>query len=668
MPTLIIRVSWILCFSINFYLDLCDACTYLQEPEEIEVGEPYETYQFTGPKRKCVRRYDTYYYVPLLKTLQRLLNDSTVLEEVEKCSHRIRTDNMLEDFCDGSVFSKSTFFTNDPKALQIVAYYDDLEVVNPLGAYVKKHKVGVVLFFLGNVHPKLRSRLRAINLVLVCQVELIEKYGINEILKPFVRDLNILSSKGISVSAEGANSTLKGTLLTFLADTLASQLLGGFKNSVSAFRMCRTCMATSSTFQIKFDSSDFQLRTTTSHKSHCDKLGGRLSDHYSKVYGVNRRSVLLDVKDYTMLDWGLPHDAMHDLFEGVVQYEIKLVLSHCCKEKYFSLQQFNQWLLNFDYGHSEVADKPTPITSTHLHADSKHLRQGAAQTWLLARILPLLIACHIPVSDKVWQCFIKLLKVIDICVAPIVSADTCGVLKILIEEHHQMFTQIYPEWSVIPKMHFLIHYPEQIMALGPLVRSWTMRHEAKLYLLKCAGRISNFKNISQSISCRHQRLMCYELASGGLLHPNIECGPSNSALARSLRNETTCIKDHIHSLVPDISDDVIITRSSWVKICGLTYKSTCTFILWKISNAELAEPTLWFGCIDEILVASSTLILFLVCVYRSNYFDEHYHAYVVHRTSERAVVSYTDLLDHTVYHCREVCGKLYIVMKYNIEV
>lgn len=39
----------------------------MQEPEEIEVGEPYETYQYMGPKRKCVRRYDTYYYVPLLE-------------------------------------------------------------------------------------------------------------------------------------------------------------------------------------------------------------------------------------------------------------------------------------------------------------------------------------------------------------------------------------------------------------------------------------------------------------------------------------------------------------------------------------------------------------------------------------------------------------------------
>lgn len=132
-----------------------------------------------------------------------------------------------------------------------------------------------------------------------------------------------------------------------------------------------------------------------------------------------------------MLDWGLPHDSMYDLFKGVVQYEIKLVLLHCCNEKYFSLQEFNQWLLNFVYGHSEVADKPTPITSVHLYANSKHLRQGAAQTWLLARILPLLIARHIPVSDKVWECFIKLLKIIDTCIASVVSVDTCGIKTLI---------------------------------------------------------------------------------------------------------------------------------------------------------------------------------------------------------------------------------------------
>lgn len=41
-----------------------------------------------------------------------------------------------------------------------------------------------------------------------------------------------------------------------------------------------------------------------------------------------------------------------------------------------------------------------------------------------------------------WNCFIKRLKIIDICVAPIVSADTCAILKVLIEDDHDVCTYI----------------------------------------------------------------------------------------------------------------------------------------------------------------------------------------------------------------------------------
>ena len=612
------------------YLHMCAILTILisfliaiQEPEEIKLGDGYDTYQFTGIKRRCVRRYDTYHYVPFLKTLEALLTDSSVIEEIEHCQSRVRTDDKLEDFCDGRVFQEDSLFSRDPKALQIVAYYDDLEIANPLGAYVKKHKVGVVLFFLGNVQPKLRSKLRAINLVLVCKVSHIEKYGINLILQPFIRDLNKLQTHGVSVSKRGFDCTYKGSLLAFLADTAASQVLGGFKKSISSFRMCRTCMASRDTFRSKFNSNQFQLRTPDAHKSQCDRLGGVDHDHYSKVYGINERSSLLDIVGYSMLDWGLPHDCMHDLFEGVVDYEIKLVLLHCCQQGYFTLQQFNQWLIQFDYGHSETADKPTPITTLHLHSQSKHLRQGSAQSWLLLRILPFLVASHIPEDDKPWQCFIRLRKIVDICMAPLVAMDTCAVLKVLIEEHHTMFAEIYPEWSIIPKMHYMTHYPEQILALGPLIRSWTMRHEAKLYLLKCAGKISNFKNISQSIAQRHQRLMCYELATDGLFCNTTECGPLSTSLAVALRNEAPTIRDKVLSYLPNISDEVIVNRVNWTKVNSITYTTSGSYVLWKRTNAHLAEPTLYFSCIKEILIIGSNLPLFLVSLCPTEYYDEH---------------------------------------------
>ncbi len=110
-----------------------------------------------------------------------------------------------------------------------------------------------------------------------------------------------------------------------------------------------------------------------------------------------------------MCSWGLPHDAMHDLFEGLVQYEIKVLLLHCIQRKYFSLSTFNNLLLSFQYGYSEIPDKATPITTHHLNSkEGKHLRQGAAQSWLLLRIMPTLIGQYVPESDDHWCCFLKL--------------------------------------------------------------------------------------------------------------------------------------------------------------------------------------------------------------------------------------------------------------------
>lgn len=46
-------------------------------------------------------------------------------------------------------------------------------------------------------------------------------------------------------------------------------------------------------------------------------------------------------------------------------------------------------------------------------------------------------------------------KIVDMIVCPWSSADLCGILKVLIAEHHRAFVQIYSENAVTPKCHFL---------------------------------------------------------------------------------------------------------------------------------------------------------------------------------------------------------------------
>ena len=154
----------------------------MQEPEEIRLGNLVYRPRFAGNRREFDPKFDTYQYVPLLKSLRALLAYSTVMEEIENFPERVRTDGVLEDLCDGQLFKDHPLFSLDPTALQIIAFYGEVELCNPLGTHVKKRKLGIVLFTLGNIHPKYRSSLRSIQLVVAATYPVIETYGLDIIL------------------------------------------------------------------------------------------------------------------------------------------------------------------------------------------------------------------------------------------------------------------------------------------------------------------------------------------------------------------------------------------------------------------------------------------------------------------------------------------------------
>ena len=50
--------------------------------------------------------------------------------------------NLLGDYCDGELYLNSELFKEDPCALQIQLYFDEVEICNPIGSKAKKHKLG----------------------------------------------------------------------------------------------------------------------------------------------------------------------------------------------------------------------------------------------------------------------------------------------------------------------------------------------------------------------------------------------------------------------------------------------------------------------------------------------------------------------------------------------
>lgn len=94
-------------------------------------------------------------------------------------------------------------------------YTDEVETANPLGSYRGTHKlskghvqdvecivcfifhicfsVAVFYYMIGNIEPKLRSSLKSIQLVACVTTPLLQMYGYEMVLKPFIHDVNLLS-------------------------------------------------------------------------------------------------------------------------------------------------------------------------------------------------------------------------------------------------------------------------------------------------------------------------------------------------------------------------------------------------------------------------------------------------------------------------------------------
>ena len=77
--------------------------------------------------------------------------------------------------------------------------------------------------------------------------------------------------------------------------------------------------------------------------------------------------------------------------------------------------------------------------------------------WLLGRLLPQMIGHWIPREDEHWRLYLLLLDIVDILLAPDVAVEDTALLSVLIQDHHIDFVAMYPNATVVPKMHFMIH-------------------------------------------------------------------------------------------------------------------------------------------------------------------------------------------------------------------
>jgi len=86
----------------------------------------------------------------------------------------------------------------------------------------------------------------------------------------------------------------------------------------------------------------------------------------------------------------------------------------------------------------------------------------ASQMWCFGRLLPVMLGEFVQEGDQNWECFLLLLTITDYIFAPSISKDVLPYVQQLIQEHHEMFKEVYSSCNLIPKMHYMIHIPKWI--------------------------------------------------------------------------------------------------------------------------------------------------------------------------------------------------------------
>jgi len=119
------------------------------------------------------------------------------------------------------------------------------------------------------------------------------------------------------------------------------------------------------------------LRNKADHKTQCEEIKNDPTHEKSKEYGINRDSILNELKYFHVCDGSLIPDIMHDVLEGVLQYEVKLMLYQMINVNYhFTLEVLNSRLENMELSSSECKKRPTSLEQNNLNSDGSSLKQN----------------------------------------------------------------------------------------------------------------------------------------------------------------------------------------------------------------------------------------------------------------------------------------------------
>ena len=319
---------------------------------------------FKDGRPKQVRMKHNFYFVPISEVIKKvMLRDDAIVEQILAYNTFLKkmTDgNLLVDVQQCKTFEENGTPCNSEHLAEIEItsfsfklclqlYSDDFEPSNPIGSRKSIHKVTCFYWILKNSPPWLNSQInQQVNVVALCNTLDLCRYGykpvldkISEDLKKLERPFNVLTKRVLRYQFSVHILLLLQTMQNITLHWVLSQTLRKVFAANDVLLALKTLAITS------LNQAEFRATFTKSEST----------QRPSK--GVKRKCYL--ETSYFSSYWNWTTDIQHDLFEGGVQYTVKLVLHQLVVvQKIFSCDMLNYRLNSFAYAR-EKDGKPTEI-------------------------------------------------------------------------------------------------------------------------------------------------------------------------------------------------------------------------------------------------------------------------------------------------------------------
>ena len=482
------------------------------------------------------------------------------------------------------------------------------------------HKIGAFYYSIDDLPPHLDNYIGNVHVLALCYYRDVQRYGINEFLKPLFIELKQLEIDGFKITMGKSEFTFYCTLLTVCADSLAAHEVLGFLSPSSNF-FCRMCLISRKEFH-NFPWTVATRRTKELHEKHCMEI--KIDKTASSKSGVKCYSILNQLKYFHCTENNV-FDIMHDILEGQGHYVLKLVIAHMVSSKDYDLDVnlLNYRIRTFQYGQPEIKNKPSvSLTSISLHnVSTEHkLQERAVQMWCLLRSFPFLVADKVPEDDPYLRYILNLNQIIEIVFVPEVPRAILPYLHELILHHAKQFKKLFPFANPINKLHHMEHYVTILAECGPLRNRVCFKDETKHQIFKKYGSICcNFKNIIKSMSNISQISQCSIWGTNKkLIRKKIQYINFEDVIGMQM--------DEILTRFFDQFKDKIIKTVSTIAVSGNQYEKNLYVAVQSGTDTDKNMPT--FGRIEQIFVIEENIYLYYK-EWTSQYLEETLNAYCI---------------------------------------